>query len=130
MRKRIAIGLAIGAVVAASIAVSLLLLGASAAANLYMVDGHLAYIRINAEPGVGYGGGANYVDADIIVKLRERPNDRFVFQLRGGGTALLHEAMLNLLMMAYEHDFLVRVEYWDEGRTTHFIRDVIVMEHD
>ena len=128
MRKRIIIGVAIGTVIAAGLAVSLVLLGASAAANLYYVDGHLAYIRINLEPG--YGGSANYVDADVIVKMRERPNDRFVFQLRSGPSALVAEAMLDLLTVAYEHDYLVRIEYWDEGKTNHFIRDVVVMEHD
>jgi hypothetical protein len=130
MRKRIIIGGSIAVVVAASIAVSLMLLGASAAANLYYVDGHLAYIRVNAETNVGYGGGSNYVNADVIVKMRERPDDRFVFQLRSGGNAMVQEAMLYLLTVAYEHDYLVRIEYMDEGRSTHFIRDIVVRERD
>jgi len=130
MRKRVIIGLVLGAVVALGATLSLLLYGASSSASLYYVDGNLAYIRINAEPGVGYGGGSNYVDADVIVKLRNRQNDRFVFQLRSGGNALLAEAMLDLLTVAYEHDYLVRIEYLDEGRTTHFIRDVILIERD
>jgi len=130
MRRKITIGLIVTAVVAASVVVSLVLFAAPKAGSLQAVDGRLAYIRINAEPGSGYGGSSNYVDADVILKLQNRENDRYVFRLRSGADALLKQATLDLLMLAYEYNWLVRVEYWNEGRTTHFIQDVILLERD
>jgi len=130
MKKRIGIAIVVAAALGCCVLLSLVLTGNVPAPTLHAIDGRLAYIRINAEVGEGYGGPSSYVDADVIVKLQNQADGRYVFYLRAGGNSLLQQGMLDLLMLAYEYNWTVRIEYWDDGRSNHFIRDVILLERD
>ncbi len=88
------------------------------------VKGPISYLRVNALGG-GYGPANDFLDAELIVKIKSQPGG-YGFQLRADGNLPVGEAMLDLLRDAFNSGSPVLLEYDERpGKTNHGIIRVI-----
>ncbi|MCR4404159.1 MAG: hypothetical protein NUW06_02510 [Candidatus Acetothermia bacterium] len=91
--------------------------GGSSPADILAVDGHVTYLRIH-DVGTGYGPSNDFLDVEVVVALDSTPNQRFGFQLRPDANQLVHQGMLDLLQQAFQYNYMVRLEFYQEpGRS-------------
>jgi hypothetical protein len=84
--------------------------------SINAVTGQVSYLRVH-RVGSKYGPPQDQLDAEVIVKIADRPG-AYGFQLRADGNQPVGEAMLALLSDAYNMSTVVRLEYEElPGRT-------------
>lgn len=84
----------------------------SEAAGLLGASGRLTFLRVH-DVAIGWGGGNNALDVEVVIKLDTQPDRAFGFTLRNDVDSLAHGGMLDLLREAYKHDWVVAITYFD-----------------
>ena len=79
--------------------------------ELLSSTGKIDYLRIH-EIGTGYGPPWDFLDAEVVVRLKGWQPDRVVgFQLRNDGNLPVRQGMLNFLRDAFTHGWTIIVVY-------------------
>jgi hypothetical protein len=76
-------------------------------------SGRIMMLRVH-ELGTGYGPWDDFLDAEVVIRLDSQPDNALGFQLRSDDFRPAREGMLNLLRDAFNHDWIVTVDYWIE----------------
>ncbi len=97
------------------------------AASLLNTQGNITYLRAHAL-GSGYGPSNDFIDAEIIIKLDNKPGMAFGFQLRDNNNdTAVRQAMFDILLESYQNNWPVHIDYWiNEGQKNGVIHRVWV----
>jgi hypothetical protein len=80
-------------------------------------SGKLTFLRVH-DVGTRFGPPADSIDVEVVIKLDSKPNNAFGFQLRNDGNRPARAGMLDLLRDAFNHNWVVIVDYnLDAGKT-------------
>jgi hypothetical protein len=93
-------------------------------AHLVNAVGKVSFLRVHA-PGTGYGPPTDYLDGEVVIKLKSEPNMAFGFQLRDDPQRPVRRAMLDLIRDAFKNDWTIHIDYWiDTGKKTGIIHRI------
>lgn len=70
----------------------------------------LQMLRVH-DVGTGYGAPPNFLDTEVVIKLREGLDEAYGLKLRVDANQPAHEGMLGLLRDAMTHDWDVTIDY-------------------
>lgn len=80
-------------------------------------SGKLTFLRVH-DVGTRFGPPTDSIDVEVVIKLDSKPNNAFGFQLRNDGNRPARAGMLDLLRDAFNHNWVVIVDYnLDAGKT-------------
>ena len=85
--------------------------------NLWQGSGYITMLRVH-DVGTGFGPGSDFLDGEVVIRLDSQEGNSFGFQLRDDGNRPAREGMLGLLRDAFNHDWIVTVDYWLEPDKT------------
>ena len=74
------------------------------------VTGKISLLRVH-DRGSKFGPASDRIDVETIVQFAGRPNEAFGFQLRNDGDGPAHQGMLDLLRDAFNHGWIVSIDY-------------------
>ena len=74
------------------------------------VRGKLNLLRVH-DRGTGFGPPNDNLDAEVIVKFVNRPEEAYGFQLRGGADLPAREGMLSLLRDGFANNTTVSLDF-------------------
>ena len=77
-------------------------------------SGKLTLLRVH-DVGTGFGPPADFIDAEVIIRLDTEIGKSFGFQLRSDTDALTHAGMLDLLLDAHANNWTVFINYLSEA---------------
>lgn len=72
--------------------------------------GRLQMLRVH-NVGTGYGAPPNFLDTEVVLKLRGGLDEAYGFKLRVDANQPAREGMLGLLRDAMTHDWDVTIDY-------------------
>ena len=79
--------------------------------GLYNAAGVITLLRVH-DLGTGFGGGTDFLDGEVVIRLDSQPGMAFGFQLRNDDDRPAREGMLALLRDAFNHDWIVNIDFW------------------
>lgn len=82
-------------------------------ADILGASGKLTLLRVH-DVGSGFGPPADFIDAEVIIRLDTEIGKSFGFQLRSDTNALTHAGMLDLLLDAHANNWTVFINYLSE----------------
>jgi hypothetical protein len=86
--------------------------------------GKVSFLRVHALKS-GYGPPSNYLDGEVVIKLKSTPNMSFGFQLRDDDQLPVRRAMLDLIRDAFKNDWTIHIDYLiDAGKTVGIIHRI------
>ena len=95
-------------------------------AKLKNAVGKVSFLRVHALK-TGYGPPTNYLDGEVVIKLKSKPNMAFGFQLRDDAQRPVRRAMFDLIRDAFKNDWTIHIDYWiDTGKTTGIIHRIVI----
>jgi len=98
--------------------------------QIFAAEGKVTLLRAH-DVGTGFGPPADFIDAEVVVRLDSQPGRSFGFQLRNDTNEGARRAMLNLLRDAFNHNWTVRIDYVDSGgNNSLLLRTTILPSYD
>jgi photosystem II stability/assembly factor-like uncharacterized protein len=82
--------------------------------SLLSSEGRVTFLRTH-DVGTGWGPPTDFIDVEAVMMLDSLPGKAFGFQLRTDANEEAHTGMLDLLRDAFNHDRLVRIDYFRTG---------------
>ena len=85
-------------------------------ARILASTGKVTMLRVH-DQGTRYGPADDSIDAEVVLSLNTHPGQSFGFQLRDNERTPSRRAMYELLLQAYIHDWIVRIDYFQINPT-------------
>jgi hypothetical protein len=90
--------------------VSFILISMSSFAQITQTSGKLSFLRVH-DVGGKYGPANDQIDAEVIIKFKNKQGKAFGFQLRNDNNKEVRNGMLQILRDAFNNDYTVTIDY-------------------
>jgi hypothetical protein len=92
------------------------------ATSIITSTGKATLLRVSDQSGRIYGGGNDFIEAEVILILDSMPANAYGFSLRNDNDLPARQGMLDLLRDAFNHNWTISIDAsMEEGKTTGLI---------
>jgi hypothetical protein len=78
--------------------------------HLLNTQGKINFLRVH-DVGTGWGPPSDFINVECVIKFKNAPTKAYGFQLRNDTNSKAHQDMLDLLRDAFNHDWVVSIDY-------------------
>jgi hypothetical protein len=73
-------------------------------------QGKINFLRVH-DVGTGWGPPSDFINVECVIKFKNAPTKSYGFQLRNDTNSNARKGMLDLLRDAFNHDWIVSIDY-------------------